>query len=180
MISFIQQSWHLLLAAIHLLLAIAATMHAVLWKRDSRAVIGWVGLVWLAPFIGAILYFAFGINRIRRKAASLKAGASRPLHHAPKLTPEEIARRDRFVSDHPGLSGLETLGRSLSGLPLTHGNAVAPLIDGDEAYPAMIAAIDRAERSVALASYIFDSDRAGEPGPTLRLATDNGETVDPH
>ncbi len=25
-----------------------------------------------------------------------------------------------------------------------------------------------------------DSDRAGEPGPTLRLATDNGETVDPH
>ena len=24
-------------------------MHAVLWKRDSRAVIAWVGLAWLAP-----------------------------------------------------------------------------------------------------------------------------------
>jgi cardiolipin synthase len=42
------------------------------------------------------------------------------------------------------------------------GNWVEPLIDGDQAYPAMIEAIGGAQRSIALLSYIFDSDRAGE------------------
>ena len=45
--------------------------------------------------------------------------------------------------------------------PLLDGNRVTPLIDGDEAFPEMIAAIDAAERSVALASYIFSRDAAG-------------------
>jgi len=34
---------------------------------------------------------------------------------------------------------------------------VEPLVDGDEAFPAMLAAIEAAERSVTLASYIFDT-----------------------
>jgi cardiolipin synthase len=41
------------------------------------------------------------------------------------------------------------------------GNAIVPLRDGDEVYPAMIAAIDAAEHSVALQSYIFKNDPAG-------------------
>jgi len=38
---------------------------------------------------------------------------------------------------------------------------VQVLVDGDEAYPAMLAAIDGAQRSVALSSYIFDRDESG-------------------
>jgi len=39
---------------------------------------------------------------------------------------------------------------------------VQPLINGDQAYPAMIEAIQQAKHSVALLSYIFDSDQAGD------------------
>jgi cardiolipin synthase len=49
----------------------------------------------------------------------------------------------------------------VTGLPLLEGNAVGILVDGDQAYPAMIEAIDRASRSVALSIYIFMNDRAG-------------------
>ncbi len=54
--------------ALHLTLALVVSAHIVLTKTDVRAAIGWVGLVWLAPVIGSVLYFFLGINRIRRRA----------------------------------------------------------------------------------------------------------------
>ncbi len=42
--------------------------------------------------------------------------------------------------------------------PLTPGNRVQPLVNGDEAFPAMLAAIDSAKNSISLATYIFDND----------------------
>jgi cardiolipin synthase A/B len=60
------------------------------------------------------------------------------------------------------LAELARLVQRLTEHPLFPGNRVVPLCDGDEAYPAMLAAIERAERSVTLLSFIFDHDRAGE------------------
>src|SRR5258708_15541677 len=48
-------------------LAIVASGHAVLFKRDPRSAIGWVGLIWFVPYIGVVMYFLFGINRIQRR-----------------------------------------------------------------------------------------------------------------
>ncbi|MGC4005422.1 MAG: phospholipase D-like domain-containing protein [Pirellulales bacterium] len=45
--------------------------------------------------------------------------------------------------------------------PLLGGNRIEPLVGGDAAYPAMIEAIDNAEKSITLCSYIFDRDEAG-------------------
>src|SRR5262245_30838756 len=38
-----------------------ASGHAILVKRDPRAAIGWTGLIWLVPFVGALLYLLLGI-----------------------------------------------------------------------------------------------------------------------
>ncbi len=46
--------------------------------------------------------------------------------------------------------------------PLTPGNHVQPLVNGDEAFPAMLAAIESAKKSISLASYIFDNDASGK------------------
>src|SRR5437899_6104493 len=63
--------WHFAVAGLALLLSVLASGHAVLRKRDSRAAIAWFGFVWLVPLLGAVLYFIFGVNRIRRQAAVL-------------------------------------------------------------------------------------------------------------
>src|SRR5437016_7718331 len=81
--------WHVGVAGLALVLSIWASGHAVLRKRDSRAAIAWVGFVWLVPLVGAILYFSFGVNRIRRQAALLRAGLERYRAHAP--APESLA-----------------------------------------------------------------------------------------
>ena len=64
-----REFWHIGVAILAVLLSILASGHAVLYKRDSRSVIAWVGFVWLVPLVGAVLYFIFGINRLRRPSA---------------------------------------------------------------------------------------------------------------
>ncbi|HTR79692.1 MAG TPA: phospholipase D-like domain-containing protein, partial [Gemmatimonadaceae bacterium] len=54
------------------------------------------------------------------------------------------------------LAPLATLVGTVTGASLTAGNAIDCLVNGDAAYPAMLEAIEHAERSVALATYIFD------------------------
>lgn len=154
--------WSVAVLAVSLLLSGAVTVHAVLHKRDSRAVIGWVALAWLAPILGFLVYLILGINRIHRKASSLKLRQAMRAPAALEPTSDEWQQAEDFIRHHPNLVGLEKAGQALSGLLLMPGNSVAPLINGDEAYPAMIDAIGSATRSVTLLSYIFDSDRAGD------------------
>ena len=170
--------WPFLLAAASLVLVIVVTIHAVLNKRDTRAVIGWVGLAWLAPIAGPFAYIFFGINRIQRKAVSLKIGESRTEITPLPLQEEDYRIRDEILRRCPTLQGLAELGHSVTGKRLIPGNAVERLLNGDEAYPSMIAAIDTATTSIALLSYIFDHDQVGETFVTaLKKAKSRGVEV---
>ncbi len=168
--------WPALLSLLHVAGASAVTIHAVLGRRDVPAIIGWVGLAWLAPVVGSLLYLAFGINRIQRAAIALRhpamqvrptaalraAELGRTGEHAVPGHPERSDAHVRaLLAERPALRGLVRLGEALTGNPLLPGNAVTPLVDGDEAYPAMLEAIAGARRSVVLLTYIFDHDRAG-------------------
>lgn len=154
--------WAAVMMAVDIVLAGAVTLHAVLWKRDSRAVIAWVGLAWLAPIVGAAAYWCLGINRIKREAARLNLHDGRRREPEAPLRPADRGRIEAATRTHPTLSGLARAGNSLSGRRILPGNRVTPLVDGDQTYPAMLRAIRQAERSVSLLSYIFDSDRAGD------------------
>ena len=165
--------WAVASAAAHVGGAVAVTVDAVLRKRHVSAVIGWVGLAWLAPIGGSLLYLLLGINRIQRSAVALglrQAWES----EAPDVRAGggAVALRDtRFA-------GLDRLSTLVTGSPLVAGNRIEPLEDGDAAYPAMLAAIDGATRSVTLASYIFDHDSAGRAfAEALQRARERGVEV---
>src|SRR5438067_10896929 len=67
----ISRFWPHLVAGFHFLAALLASIHALLYKRDSRAATLWLGTIWFLPVLGPILYLALGVNRIRRRAVSL-------------------------------------------------------------------------------------------------------------
>lgn len=158
---FLEEYWPYLIGAVNVVLAVSVTVHAVLRKPESDTIIAWVGLVWLAPILGAIAYFCFGINRIQRKAAELEIRESVSLD-PPDFREHDETLRDDLLARCANLRGLAKLGRNITGRPIIPGNAVTLLRDGDEAFPAMLEAIDQAERSVTLLTYIFDSDRIGK------------------
>lgn len=161
MIEFFQHYWPYLLVGLDVILALMVTFHAVLYKQETDTIISWVGLAWLAPFIGVLAYFCFGINRIQRKAVSLEIGQG-ILLDSPAFEEGDYQLRAEFLERFPNLMGLVNLGNNVTEKKLLPGNKVVLLRDGDEAFPAMLEAIDSAEQSVALLSYIFDSDRVGE------------------
>jgi cardiolipin synthase len=55
-----------------------------------------------------------------------------------------------------------TQAHELEGRRVIHGNSVTLLVDGEDAFPAMLQAIGEARRSIVLASYIFAQDKTGE------------------
>ena len=135
---------------LHLLVAAAVTVHALLHKRDVGSALGWVGLSWLAPFIGGFLYFVLGINRVQRRALRLRRRVR--------------SRRSEVDVDHTGEDDLQPLQRGVSSIsrrPLEVGNGLETYQNGDEAYPPMLAAIAAATRSIGLSSYILATDETG-------------------
>jgi cardiolipin synthase len=140
--------------------AVALTaIHIVLSNRDVPSAVGWTGLVLLAPLVGLVLYWLFGVNRIERKAHRLRPETSQQ-SEAASVDAERRAHH-LLASELPALVPLGHLGDQLTGSALESGNQVTLLLNGDAAYPAMLQAIDRARASIALSTYIFDHDDAG-------------------
>jgi len=154
-------AWHLLVAGLALLLSVLASGHAVLYKRDSRAAIAWVGFIWLAPLAGSALYFIFGVNRLRRQAVFLRSNLER--YRAPSSHPECLPEAlHQHLAKHSG--HLNLLARVVGNVvhkPLLPGNQIEPLINGDEAFPAMLEAIGQAQQTISFTTYIFDHDEIG-------------------
>jgi cardiolipin synthase A/B len=154
--------WHIALGLLTVLLTVIASGHVVLYKRDSRSAVAWVGLIWLVPVVGAVLYVVLGINRVRRRAVLKRRGGSTWTNTAFELErPATLRSETQLPSTLARLHSLAELVDRVTGRPLLAGNAVTPLENGEAAYPAMLAAIDGAERTVGLSTYIFDHDPAG-------------------
>jgi len=155
--NLVKEIWPHLVAGVTLLVDLAAAAHVVMYKKDTRAATGWVGIIWLVPVLGVVLYVMFGINRVQRRATSRRHG--RRVVSRASTAPDSIPGSVAAEATH--LLTLAKLVGTLTSRPLLEGNDIHPLIGGDEAYPEMLRAIDESQRSVALASYIFDNDRAG-------------------
>ncbi|MCG8450875.1 MAG: cardiolipin synthase [Pirellulales bacterium] len=142
------------LSALAILLSAACAGHALLWKRDSRSALGWIAVCLLLPGFGALLYLLFGVNRIRAKAQYLRRQWPVPDNSDlddPVLTAD-------WPSEHFGFT---RLSRKVTRRRFVLGNRIELLVNGEEAYPAMLEEIRGAHDSIGLCTYIFDSDRIG-------------------
>ncbi len=138
--------------AAYVLVAGTVTVHVLLRRSAVPAALGWIGLAWLSPFLGGLVYYVFGINRVSRRGSKLaRGGEARGTDQPAPARPP--------VSPH--IAALAPIGRRITASPLSAGNRIAILETGDEAYPAMLEAIAGATKSIALASYIFRDDDAG-------------------
>ncbi|HEX6998063.1 MAG TPA: phospholipase D-like domain-containing protein [Gammaproteobacteria bacterium] len=136
-------------AALGLALGLAASIHALLYKRLPQSAFGWIAVCMSLPFAGALLYYLFGINRVERRARALRSA-----RRTPAAPPDDAAAP-------PGSESMAALGAAVSGRPLVGGNRVVPLHNGEQAFPAMLEAIAGAAARVYLSTYIFEGNRTG-------------------
>jgi len=133
-----------------------AAAHALMYKRDPRAALGWSLLCLLAPIVGPAIYLGFGINRISRSAERLG--------HLPAFNPVP-GRMDKppptALTGPPEAAGFVSISNQVAARPIVPGNTIRSYFCGNDAYADMQDDIKRAQRSVMLASYIFRADVTG-------------------
>ena len=140
--------------------AVAAAGHALLTRETPSSAFGWIGVSLLFPPVGPLLYYAFGVNRVRIRARRLDRASRHGLGaHRPGPTAE--------LRDYRGLikarrRGLAAAGDRLSAWPVVAGNQIQVLNNGEKAYPPMLEAIESARSFVYLTTYIFETNRIGQ------------------
>ncbi len=159
--------WVLVNALLHLALFLLVCWSCLRTRRESTAALLWMFVAWSFPLIGPLLYLMFGINRVPRKAWR-KQRADREL----RTERQARAREDlplvywravhEALAAQPDTPAARSLNRTLDAVlpdyPLLGGNAIAPLLDGDEAYPRMLEAIRSARHHIHLQTFILWQD----------------------
>lgn len=154
----------------------------VIWRRRPVGVtIAWLGVIILAPVLGAISYFLFGEsrlgNRIERRMRELL-----PAYRAWLGRPREAAAEWGGLPPDP--REIHELGVRTVGIPALCGNRLVLHADSIEAFRAIIADIEAARESVHMEFYIWEPGgmadevaaavlRAAKRGVACRLLLDS-------
>ena len=141
--------------------AVGASTHVLLNKRDPSAAFGWIAVCLLFPFVGPVLYLLFGVNRISTRARKLASSRTARLDVDEVRDRAEAAARVPLADLEDEFRDIARVSGAVTRRPLLGGNRVTPLFNGEQAYPAMIDAIDEARDCVLLQSYIFQTDATG-------------------
>ena len=121
----------------------------VLQKREPVATLSWLISLAALPYIGFLIYFFFGPQRIRRqRLRRVRARATLP------PPPEGLVPT-------PDAIELARLAQSTTGLPPITATRVDLLIDGSAKYVALLEAIANARDHIHLEYYIDLPDRTG-------------------
>lgn len=142
---------------------------AAVTARTPQGAVGWVVFLLTAPYVAVFAYLFLGQHRYERK----------------------LRRRqmtDRLISPHrPGTEDAPAAGpggintrpfERVAQMPVTGGNRMQLLIDGEATFEAMFAAIDGAERYVLAQFYIIHDDEIGRQfAGRLIAAAARGATV---
>ncbi len=121
----------------------------VLQKREPVATLSWVMSLALLPYVGFLIYFLLGPQKVQRQR--LRRGRSR-------------SGLDQFNGTPAGDSQcveLARLGQATTGLPPSSATSADWLIDGHATYEALLQAIAGARHHVHLEYYIWNPDRTG-------------------
>ena len=157
-------------AAFHVALFGLVMLHALRHRRRADSTLLWLFATWSLPVIGALLYAAFGVDRVPRER--WQRGVQRRVRMdgardaaTDDVLPEAYWRSMGRAAATPSDEWARELDRPLAAMlenyPLLGGNRITPLLTGDEAFPKMLDAIREARHHVHLQSFIVGNDDVG-------------------
>ncbi|WP_374012720.1 cardiolipin synthase [Pseudoxanthomonas koreensis] len=121
----------------------------VLQKREPVATLSWVMSLALLPYVGFLIYFLLGPQRIKRQR--LRRGRSRT----------GMTRYSDVCAADDACVELARVGQATTGLPPSTAYSAQWLVDGHATYAALLEAIEAADHHIHLEYYIWKPDRTG-------------------
>ena len=151
-----------LLTAGHIVLGAALSFHVLLRKERPVSAVLWLAVVWAFPYLGALGYLSFGVDRVTRGAEERRAARvllARRLEDQQTL--EWLSVDAAREPEGPAAHIFRATDAAVPDNPVLRGNRVRLLVDGDEFYPALERSIEEARSSVHVQTYIFARDEVG-------------------
>jgi cardiolipin synthase len=157
-------AWYLIWAFVaHLGLALFATATVLRRRKEPMAMLAWIFAIVTLPFVGSLLHALFSETRVRRKASRRRR---RVAHIVARLSERAVVHTGG-LGDGPAvelsedLHAVEQIGRRMSQMPATAGNAVHVFQEANATYAALEEAIRGARRHIHLEYYIWQPDQTG-------------------
>jgi cardiolipin synthase A/B len=121
----------------------------ILQKREPAATLSWVLSLAMLPYVGYLIYFLLGPQKIKRQ--QLRRHRSR----------SSLDAYDVYLPSDENCSELAMLAQTTTGLPPSSATSVQLLVDGAATYEAILDAVAAAQNHVHLEYYIYAADRSG-------------------
>jgi cardiolipin synthase len=125
-------------------------------RHGPHAAAAWVAVIFAMPFVGAIVYWYIGLDRLPRRRIRRRAG--RTVHRGTRIA--SLAER-HGASLGPKEQTMLALCTDLGDFPMITGNALTLLGSHTEVIDTLVADIDAAKHHVHLLFYIFEDDAIG-------------------
>ncbi|MEM9702995.1 MAG: cardiolipin synthase, partial [Planctomycetota bacterium] len=141
------------------LLSLILVRWVLLLKKDNSAsTVAWIMAIVLAPYLGALLFLIFGVNRVNRRAELKAAGDARIDAVTPSLAEHRVFGSDTDEEPDRTLMRLQT---AVGHFPPVGGNRVEVLDDTNRTLGLIRREIEAATHSIHLEYYIWNPDRTG-------------------
>lgn len=139
------------------ILGVLSAIHAIMSARTPQGSIAWAVSLVTLPYVSVPAYWVFGRNKFR--------GYVLARQHELELIDDVIRQANDQITGVAALddwrSAAITGAEKMARVPLTSGNNVTLLVDGDATFASIFEGIDAAEEYVLVQFYIVRDDELG-------------------
>ncbi|HWD89601.1 MAG TPA: cardiolipin synthase [Mucilaginibacter sp.] len=157
-------SWLLLVVIVYIIVVTAVCIRIIYDTRSTDKALAYVLVTIFLPVLGMAIYFGFGINYRKEKLYSKKisndkAVLERLLKEITLESEKAWDTKEPAIQKHKKLA-LYLLNDGMS--PLSGGNQVKLLINGEQKFPEVLEVLRNAKHHIHIEYYIFEDGRIGE------------------
>jgi len=120
----------------------------IMQRSEPVATLGWIMALALLPYVGFLIYYVLGPQRITRSRRKRLAAQ------------EAIGARGKSAADSEA-AALDRMTTAMTGYPPSTATRVDLIVDGKATYAALVEAIAAAKEHVHVEYYIYAGDRTG-------------------
>ena len=156
-------NWFLLYEFIYIIILVYVCLRIIYDTRSATKALAYLLFAVFVPFFGMIFYFLFGINYRHRKIYSKKLAANDGMARRLKddlyrYSKQIFNENDAAVQSNRELAVM-LLKDTMS--PLTAGNSVKILVNGENKFPDVLQALQEAKHHIHFEYYIYEDDEIG-------------------
>lgn len=155
-------NWIVVLQAVYFVVMLLAIVQVIYDSRNTTKALSYILAIVFLPVIGIVFYLSFGINYRKRKFYSHKLLRDEQLRKDVKTQSHEASdaawKSSHFPVKYRNLARF-IVNANIS--PLTAGNKVTLLRNGEQKFPELLQAISHAQHHIHIEYYIYENDQIG-------------------